>query len=294
MPKKAYSRIIAGAMKWGIWGASLNTSELSNLISKCYEIGVTTFDHADIYGGHTTEKEWGNAYAKTNIGRDSIQIISKCGIMMPSSERPNLKTKHYDVSKQHIISSVDQSLKNLKTDYLDLLLIHRPSPLMNPDIIKEAIEKLKSEGKIIDFGVSNFTTSQMELVSSKIPLTANQIELSMSEMSALDDGTLDYCITNNVSPMVWSPLGGGALFSPSSNPLLLNQRERLNNVAQKYGWTVDEMVYLFILHHPANIKIVTGSSKIERIKIAVDCLNKTITDSQWFEIWTAAKGYDVA
>lgn len=288
-----YSKIIAGVMKWGTWGAQLNTVEMAKLIQSCVDIGVTTFDHADIYGGHTTEAEWGQAFEKSNIKREHIQIITKCGIMMPSDQRPNLKAKHYNTSADHIIYSVETSLKNLKTEYIDMLLIHRPSPIMNPNEIIKAIDKLKLNGKIRQFGVSNFTTSQVELLNSIINVDCNQIEISPFELSSLTNGVLDQCMLKEIIPMAWSPMGSGKLFANSSDPKLLNQRERLSNVAKKYDWQMDEMIYLFLLHHPAEIYPVVGSSKIKRIKTAVDCMNISISDAQWFEIWSAATGVEV-
>ena len=293
MPGTKFSKIIPGVMNWGQWGAKLNTSQMAKLINDCCEIGATTFDQADIYGGHTTEEEWGKAFAESGISRERIQLITKCGIMMPSDRKPHIKQKHYDTSQGHIIRSVDNSLKNLQTEYLDMLLIHRPSPIMDPDEIMKAIDQLKSSGKVRYFGVSNFTPSQMLLINSTCDLLANQIEISLFELSAFLDGTLDNCMLYGLMPMAWSPLGGGQLFSPTSSVELLAKRERLNKVAEKYDWSLDEMVYLFLLHHPAHIRPVVGSSKIERIKVAVDSTHTIISDAHWFEIWTAAMGAEV-
>lgn len=294
MIRTNYSKIIAGVMKWGVWGANLSTIEMSKLIEDCLELGVSSFDQADIYGGHTTEAEWGKAFEATRIDRNAIQVITKCGIMMPSDERPNITTKHYDTSQGHIIHSVEASLKNLKTDYIDMLLIHRPSPLMNPNEIMKAMHTLKSSGKVKQFGVSNFTVDQMKLINSSVDVECNQIEISPFEMSCFHDGTLDHCMLENIITMAWSPMGGGKLFAPASNPALLNQRGRLAMVAEKYEWDLDEMIYLFLLHHPADIRPVVGSSKIERVKVAVDAVHTIISDAQWFEIWSAAMGKDVA
>tara|TARA_R110000737_G_C14605427_1_gene489955 strand:- start:712 stop:1557 length:846 start_codon:yes stop_codon:yes gene_type:complete len=281
-------------MKWGVWGAQLNTTAMASLIEDCLALGVTTFDHADIYGGHTTEAEWGNAFQKSGLARENVQIITKCGIMMQSDQRPSIKAKHYDTSKGHIINSVDTSLNNLKTDYIDLLLIHRPSPIMNPNEIMKAIDILKTSGKIRHFGVSNFSTDQVKLINSSVDVECNQIEVSPFELSSFQDGTLDHCMLEGIIPMAWSPMGGGKLFAPTANPVLLNQRERLSNVAKKYDWELDQMVYLFLLHHPADIRPIVGSSKIERIKTAVDSSHTIISDAQWFEILSAATGSDVA
>jgi predicted oxidoreductase len=213
--------------------------------------------------------------------------------MMPSDQMPHIQHKHYNTSQGHIIRSVEKSLQNLQTDYLDMLLIHRPSPLMDPDEIMKAIDVLKSSGKIKSFGVSNFSPSQLLLINSACDVQANQIEISLFELSAFLNGALDNCMLYDVMPMAWSPLGGGKLFSTTSSIELIAKRERLQLVAKKYDWSLDEMVYLFLLHHPSHIRPVVGSSKIERIKTAVDCIHMIISDSQWFEIWTAATGTEV-
>ena len=148
-----YSKIIAGCMSWGAWGKQFSTQEMITQINITLASGITTFDHADIYGDYTTENEFGHAFSKSSIERESIQLISKCGIQYVGGTRDN-SIKYYNYSKEYIIWSVEKSLKELKTDYLDLLLLHRPSPLMNPDEIALAIDELKQQGKILDFGVS--------------------------------------------------------------------------------------------------------------------------------------------
>jgi predicted oxidoreductase len=157
----------------------------------------------------------------------------------------------------------------------------------------KAVDELKSSGKVKQFGVSNFTPSQVELINSCVKVDCNQIEISPFELSSFTDGTLDQCMLEGIIPMAWSPMGGGKLFAHSSDPKSLNLRERLSVVAKKYDWSLDEMIYLFLLHHPSDIRPVVGSSKIDRIKIAVDSMHTIISDAQWFEIWTAATGVDV-
>ena len=169
-----YSKIISGTMTWGIWCKNLDQIQMVNLINGCLENGVSAFDHADIYGDYTTEVSFGNAFSIAKIDREKVQFISKCGIQTEAKKT----IKHYNLSKKHIINSVENSLKNLKTDYLDALLLHRPSPLMQADEIAEAIENLKTEGKIIDFGVSNFTRSQCELIQTRTKIDCNQIQFS--------------------------------------------------------------------------------------------------------------------
>jgi len=183
-----YSKIIAGCMSWGAWGRQFSTQEMISQIKITLESGITTFDHADIYGEYTTEQEFGKAFSNSGVERDKIQLISKCGIQHDGGTREN-QLKHYNYSKEYIIWSVEKSLKDLQTDYLDLLLLHRPSPLMHPAEVTAAISILKETGKIIDFGVSNFTPSQFNLIDHTTSISVNQIEFSLSQHSAMHNGT---------------------------------------------------------------------------------------------------------
>ena len=169
-----FSELIAGTMRWGIWGANHSVKEIQKLIQVCVEENITTFDHADIYGGHTTEELFGNAWKDMDLKRENLQFISKCGIVMNSDKKPSA-LKYYNYNKDYILNCVDESLSNLKTDYLDTLLLHRPSPLMNPEVIAEAFTVLKDVGKVREFGVSNFSVSQFELINQYVPLVTNQI-----------------------------------------------------------------------------------------------------------------------
>ena len=206
MSKTTLSPIIAGAMNWGIWDKNLNTKEMDNIIHLCLENKITTFDHADIYGDYTTETDFGKALVSSKIDRTKIQLISKCGIQMVTKNRNN-SIKHYEYSKDYIIWSVENSLKNLATEYLDVLLLHRPSPLMQADEIAEAVTQLKADGKIVEFGLSNFTASQTELIRQKTEVSFNQIQFSATHHEAMLDGSLDYMQTNDIRPMSWNPLG---------------------------------------------------------------------------------------
>ena len=288
------SRIVAGVMNWGIWGGDLSPKDVNKLIQQCIELGITTFDHADIYGNYTTEKLFGDAFALGGIKREDIQIVTKCGIKMPCENRPEISIKSYSNSGAHIFESVHNSLENLKTDYIDMLLIHRPSPIMDPKVVADAFLRLKNQGKVRHFGVSNFSPSKFNLLYKSFPLITNQIEASILHLDPFEDGTLDNAMSRGIKPMAWSPLGGGKMFQKSADYDFVTQRARLKEVADKYGWSLDEMAYKFLLHHPSEILPVTGSSKIDRIKVAVDALEEKITDEQWFEIWSASTGKDVA
>ncbi|MGB0929522.1 MAG: aldo/keto reductase [Chitinophagales bacterium] len=289
-----FSRIVAGCMKWGVWGANLSTQDISALIQQCIETGVTTFDHADIYGHNTTEGAFGEALQLQPNLRQKMQIVTKCGIKLVSENRPQHKIKSYDTSKQHIIWSVENSLKELQTNYIDLFLIHRPSPLMNPHEIAEAFAELKASGKVLHFGVSNFNTTQFETLNQCFPLVTNQIQASVLHLQPFLDGTLDQCLQHKVAPMAWSPLGGGTVFSDVRQGQSSRVREVANDLALKYEVEgLDQILLAFLLKHPSNILPVLGTSKIHRIQRAVEALQIELTREEWFELWEASMGEEV-
>lgn len=284
-----YSTIIAGTMTWGQWGKQLSTKGMINLLHHCLETGITTFDHADIYGDYTTEAEFGKAFSESRISRGSIQLITKCGIQHTGKSRSN-RIKHYNYSKEYIIWSVEESLKNLKTDYLDLLLLHRPSPLMRADEISEAIHTLQKEGKVIDFGVSNFTPSQVELINSKIPVSVNQIEFSITAFEAMHNGVLDQMLSSNIEPMAWSPLGH---YYKEITAQSVRIKEVLLNLKEKYNASETQLLLAWILKHPSGIKPVIGTTNKDRI---IESFNATKIDLEledWFEILVASQGHKV-
>jgi predicted oxidoreductase len=290
MSKIPFSKIIAGTMTWGVWGKNCNTQQMITLLNSCLENSISTFDHADIYGGYTTEKDFGKAFNESKINRHDIQLISKCGIQMMSENRSNT-IKHYDYSKDYIIASAEQSLKHLQTDYLDLLLLHRPSPLMQADEISEAVEKLKTTGKILDFGVSNFTPSQCNLIETKTKINYNQIEFSITHLEPMLDGNLDHMQTNRITPMCWSPLG--AVFRKDDE-----QSQRIQKVANelafKYEVSNDIILLSWIVKHPAGILPVCGTSDQKRLSQLMKATTFEMELEDWFSLWTASTGNDVA
>lgn len=284
-------KTIAGVMRWGVWGADLSTSQMATLITQCLDIGITTFDNADIYGGYTTEKAFGDAWRSSGISRSEFKIITKCGIKYVCDNRP-YNVKHYDTSSAYVEEAVDNSLRELQTDYIDQVLIHRPSPLMNLAELAETFRKITESGKVDSFGVSNFTPYELDHLSFHYPVAANQIEISIAQLSPYTDGSLISAATNEVEVQAWSPLGGGILWNPTTQDEK-DRWMRLSAVADNNGWSLDEMAYLFLGHHFLGISPVVGSSKIDRITTAVNCESKSITDEQWFEIYTASLGHKV-
>ena len=277
------SRIISGTMNWGTWGANYSKQEMCQLISESFDSGINSFDHADIYGGYTTEESFGDAFIDTGIKREDVFFISKCGIMYPSKKLP-IKTKHYDYSEDHIIKSVNNSLKYLQTDYLDCLLLHRPSPLMDINIIGNTIEGLIKSGKIKSFGVSNFTADQMDMFKGKVEILYNQINLSLTHLDHMFDGTLEYMQANKILPMAYSPLG--SYFKEGSNKI----KKVVESLKDKYSCTDYQLLISWLLKHPSKVYPVIGTTKSDRIKKSMKSLKIEIELIDWFELLEASVG----
>lgn len=276
-------------MNWGAWDKKLSTEEMAHTISLFLENGITTFDHADIYGGYTTEAEFGNGFKKSGIKREKVQFISKCGIKHVNGGR-DYRIKHYDYSKEYIIWSVENSLKNLQTDFLDVLLLHRPSPLMQADEIAEAVSKLKSDGKLIDFGLSNFTPSQTDLIRQKIDVDCNQIQFSASHHFPMTDGSLDHMQLHGIRPMAWNPLGN--VFREDSEQTRWLKR-LLASLVEKYGVGSDIILLAWILKHPAGIVPIAGTVNTGRIQQLIKATTLNMDLEDWFAIWTESMGNKV-
>ena len=276
-------------MNWGLWGKQFSKTEMESMIHHCIENGISTFDHADIYGDYTTEAEFGHAFSSSTIKRESIELITKCGIQHLSDNRNNV-VKHYNYSKEYIIWSVEESLKNLQTEYLDLLLLHRPSPLMDPSEIAEAITLLKAQGKIKDFGVSNFTASQMELINLRMDIDVNQIEFSLTQHSAMLNGTLDYMLSTGIKPMAYSPLGN--VFKDDTEQTR-SVHKQLGELMGKYNATEDQLLLAWILKHPSEITPVVGTTTKKRLQLALQATAIDMDLEDWFLILVAHQGHKV-
>ena len=287
---KIASKIIIGCMSWGNWGKQFSTKEQVEMIQFCVENGNATFDHADIYGDYTTEAEFGKGFLESGIQREDIQLISKCGIQLQGGTRNNA-VKHYQYDKKYIIDSVNQSLKNLKTDYLDTFLLHRPSPLMQANEIADAISELKESGKIINFGVSNFTPHQINLLADKILVSVNQIEFSLTQHLAMNNGSLDQMLQKEIQPMCWSPLG--SVFR-EENKETSRIKAVLKTLSEKYNATEDVLLLSWILKHPSKISPVIGTTNKERILNANKALEINLENQDWFLLLEASQGEEMA
>ncbi|KAJ3055055.1 hypothetical protein HK097_011618 [Rhizophlyctis rosea] len=266
-------------------------------IKKCISLGITTFDHADIYGGghHGCEKLFGQALRLEPSLRQQIQIVTKTGI------RAGATPGHYNLSYDYILKRVDASLEALGVDYVDVLLIHRPSPLMNADEVSRAFQTLKSQNKVHYFGVSNFTPSQFDLLQSRLsfPLVTNQLELHPLTLEPFMDGTLDHLQRLRVAPMAWSPLAGGRLVKATDDDRTIRVQETVWRIAGEVGKhigsevTADQVIFAWLLQHPSNIAVVLGTNNLERIEAATKSLDIKLTLEQWFFIYEASAGRPV-
>lgn len=283
-----YSRIIAGTMNWGRWGASLSQSEIAHRIASCAAMGITSFDHADIYGNYTTEAAFGAGFKASGVPREKLQFISKCGIALVDKKR-GTHLNHYNYTRQYILDSVARSLEKLQTSYLDLLLLHRPSPLINPVEIQEVVDLLLKKGYIKSFGVSNFTPSQVDLIQKTNEVSANQIEISLAVSAPMFNGQLDHSMTHNILPMAWAPLGG--LMVEKSVPHALGLA--FKKLCKKYETTTDSLLLAWLLVHPSCIHPVIGTTQITRQQAAVDACSIHIEVEDWFYLLAAFRGYDI-
>ncbi len=286
-----FSRIVLGL--WRLCDWQLTAQQRLSLLEQSLDLGITTIDHADIYGGYCGEAQFGEALALAPHLRDRMEIVSKCGIKLVSPQRPSHQLQHYDTSKAHIIASAENSLSCLRTDYLDLLLIHRPDPLMDADEIAEAFRVLRDSGKVRHFGVSNFTPAQFDLLASRFPLVTNQVELSALHLQPLHDGTLDQCQQHRIAPMIWSALGGGRLFT-GQDERCKRVHAALTAIAEAQGVSATTIAYAWILSHPSHPLVLTGSGRIAAIREAVMASSIELTREQWFAVWCASTGHGVA
>lgn len=283
----AVSRIIAGMMRLGDW--SMSAQQRLRFIEQCVELGVSTFDHADIYGGGVVETLFGEALAN-NVGlKQHIQIITKCGIQLPNASKP----KHYDLSGQHIKNSVNNSLQKLGVEKIDLLLLHRPSPLMDFDELATTFHDIRATGKVLHFGVSNFTPTQFAALNRRFPLATNQVEFSPLKLNPLDDGQFGQLQDLNIRPMIWSALAGGQIFSANSAH---TQRicQEFTRAGQELGLSTAGAIYAWIMRLPCKPVLITGSGRIQAIVEAVAASQVEMSALMWFELLETIRGFEVA
>jgi predicted oxidoreductase len=284
------SRIVYGMWRLGD-DADTSDAHVQAKVEACLEQGITTMDHADIYGGYTVEEVFGRMLARAPHLKDRIEIVTKCDIIAPAGRYASAPVKHYDTSRAHILNSVDTSLSLLGTDRIDLLLIHRPDPLMDACETGAALDEVVRSGKVRAVGVSNFRPWDWTLLqaSMETPLVTNQIEVSLVHHQPFTNGDIAFLQERGVAPMAWSPLGGGSLFAESSAPL----REKLTEIAEETGTDAAAVAVAWLLHHPVRILPVMGTNALPRIRTLGQAMQVKMTRQRWFELYTLALGHEV-
>lgn len=288
-PALELSPIVAGL--WRITDWHLSVAERVRWIEQALELGITTFDHADIYGDYRAESEFGEALKAAPALRARMRLVSKCGIRLRSAERP-YRINYYDTSAAYVRTQVEQSLRKLQTEQLDLVLIHRPDYLMDAAALADTFATLTREGKVAHWGVSNYNASQFALLHQHHPLLTNQVELSPLKMDALDDGTLDQAQQLGLRPMIWSPLGGGHLFT-GTDEQAVRLRAEMTAIATRHGISLSTLAFAWVLRHPSRPHPITGTGRIEGLRDAVAALDVQLDAEDWYAIWTASKGHSV-
>ncbi|MEW9570838.1 aldo/keto reductase family oxidoreductase [Rhodanobacter sp. Si-c] len=283
------SPIIAGLWRIASWNLSVQARV--RWIEQALELGITSFDHADIYGDYQAEALFGEALQAAPALRQRMQLVSKCGIRLRSAQRP-YRVNHYDTSAAYVRAQVEQSLRKLRTEQLDLVLIHRPDYLMDAAALAETFAALTHEGKVAHWGVSNHSTSQFALLNQYHLLATNQLELSPLQMDALDDGTLDQAQQLGLRPMIWSPLAGGRLFT-GEDEQAVRVRAEMEAIAARLGTSLATLAYAWVLRHPSRPRPITGTGRIDGLREAVAALNVSLDTEDWYAIWTASKGHPV-
>ena len=288
-----FSRIVYGMWRLGD-DADTSPGHVQAKIEACLAQGITTMDQADIYGGYMAEEILGAAFRAAPGLRDKVEIVTKCDIVAPVGRHQAARVKYYDTSKAHIDASVEQSLRLMDTDRIDLLLIHRPDPLMDPDETGPALDALVASGKVRSVGVSNFRPWDWELLQSRMdnPLVTNQIELSLAPPEGFTNGDVARHMQEHTPVMAWSPLGGGTLVTgPDADASL---RTAMTRVAQEAGTDLAAVAVAWLLAHPATILPVMGTNNLDRIATLSDALKVRMDRVTWFELYTAARGQEVA
>ncbi len=281
---------------YGMWRVSddkdTSPTHVQAKIEACLDQGITTIDQADIYGGYAAEAVMGNCLKSAPALRDQIEIITKCDIVAPVGKYADRRVKHYDTSRGHILESVDSSLINMNIDHIDVLLIHRPDPLMDHHETGAALDEVIASGKVRAAGVSNFKLHDWTLLQSAMQskLVTNQIEISVLCHDPFTNGDIAYLQERSISPMAWSPLGGGELFDAKNMTLLAV----LKSVAEQNAVDAAAVAVAWLLAHPAGILPVLGTNNLDRIKNIGDAAKVKIDRQTWFEIYTAARGSEVA
>ena len=288
-----FSRMVYGT--WRMLDDAPSAQDINRRLNLCLDLGITTIDGAEIYGGYAQEAALGAGLALSPGLRDRLELVTKSGIYIPHPSAPGRRVAHYDVTAKRLTECADAALKRLGTDRIDLFLVHRPDWLTSIDDTAEGLNALLASGKIAAAGVSNYSPSQYAALNSRMaqPLVTNQVEFNLLHMDPIYDGTFDQAQTERARPMAWSPLAGGSLFDASSAAgQRLAAEARL--IAPKYGdATLEQLAYAWIMAHPSEPLPVIGTNRLERITSAAKAAEIDLEREDWFGLWVAAKGHGI-
>lgn len=279
---------ILGSMRFGEWGARLSPQAVADLLEAALDLGIDTLDLADIYGGHTTNALVGAAFALRPGLRARFKLITKIGIVMTSSPDNTRGVQHYDLSVEHLQRALSDTLSALDTDHVDTLMLHRFDPHLQPAAIADWVRYEQRQGHVGDFGVSNVDAHAIALFDGHLPIVANQIELSLANSTALDDGTHSATRTRGAEAQAWSPLGGGDLLDPQSQTGG-RVHDRVQTMSHEFGLDRASLLLRWVASLPAT-RVVIGSTKIERIRDAVHACEASLPRDAWYALWEAARG----
>ncbi len=282
------SPAIYGFWRWEGISAS-GEANMEKMINFCLELGINTFDHADFYGGYQCEKLFGNVLKKRSFKREDIVLFTKCGVIVPHASHPGVKVKYIDSSAAHIRDSIDNSLKKLQTDYIDIFLLDQLDPLSDLEESATVLEKLKSSGKIRNIGVANFSVFQHQLLASylRVPIVTNHIELNILNTTALDNGQLDYTRQRYMRPVASAPLAGGRIEN-GTDPLAVRVHYKLEELSKKYDAHIESIAVAWLVKLGALPLI--GTTSEQRIKNIVNAFDIDLDRQDWYELYNASQG----
>ncbi len=280
------SPAIYGFYRWR--EEDISVEKIEKTFNLCMDLGINTFDHADIYGGYQCEAAFGKMLAQSRVKREDVVLFTKCGLLVPHPSRPDIRVKHFNTTKDHVIESVDNSLSNFKTDYIDIFLLNGLDPLCNLEETAYVLRKLKESGKIRNIGIVNFSVFQHQLLSAylELPIVTNHIELNLLNTSAFDNGQIDYIKQRYMRPLATSPLAQGYI-AESSDKRPLRVRGKLEELAAKYNTHFESVAIAWLLKLGALPLI--GSTNESRIRHIADAFEINLDHQDWYELYQASK-----
>ncbi|MEO5683550.1 MAG: aldo/keto reductase [Chitinophagaceae bacterium] len=282
------SPAIYGFYRWTTEAPDTQAS-MEKIVNLCLELGINTFDHADIYGSYQCEEIFGNLISAKSFKREDIVLFTKCGLRLPGANQPGVRVKHYDTSREHILKSVDNSLRNLKTDYIDIFLLDHLDPLSSLEETALTLAQLKDSGKVKNIGVTNFSVFQHQLLASylRVPIVTNHIELNLLNTVALDNGQVDYIKQRYMRPLASAPLAGGRI-ATGTDPEAIRVRRKLVEIAAKYDADIESIAVAWLVKFGALPLI--GTTNEQRIRNIVNAFTIDLDRQDWYELYAASRG----